>query len=172
MYRLKHIIIVFLTLLSCVGCDQATKAVAKEYLPRNEIVSFAGDTVRLQYVVNKGGFLGMGGSLPEKIRGLIFTLGVGAIVISVLSYLLLASPIAPATTIALSLICGGGFGNLIDRIAYGGYVVDFLNIGVGSLRTGIFNVADVAIMTGAFLALLSGTRHERKNKRSDTSATK
>jgi signal peptidase II len=38
--------------------------------------------------------------------------------------------------------------NLIDRIAVGS-VIDFLNVGVGSLRTGIFNLADVAIMAGA-----------------------
>ena len=90
MHRLKHIIIVCLILLSCAGCDQATKAIAKEYLPRNEIMSFMGDTVRLQYIENKGGFLSMGDSLPKKTRGLIFTVAAGAIVILMLCYLLVA----------------------------------------------------------------------------------
>ena len=163
MHRLKHIIIVCLILLSCAGCDQATKAIAKEYLPRNEIMSFMGDTVRLQYIENKGGFLSMGDSLPKKTRGLIFTVAAGAIVILMLCYLLVASSLTPTITIALSLICGGGFGNLIDRILYGGHVIDFLNIGIGGLRSGIFNVADVALMAGAFLILLSSTQRGRND---------
>jgi signal peptidase II len=32
-------------------------------------------------------------------------------------------------------------------------VTDFLNVGIGNLRTGIFNIADMAIMTGALLLL-------------------
>ena len=140
MHRLKHVIVVFLTLLACVGCDQAMKGVAKEYLPRSDVMSFAGDTVRLQYTENKGAFLSMGASLPEKARRLIFTVGVGAIVVALLCYLLMVPPLTPTTTIALSLICGGGLGNLIDRIAYSGHVIDFLNVGFGGLRTGIFNV--------------------------------
>ena len=34
----------------------------------------------------------------------------------------------------------------MDRVTQGGNVTDFLNIGVGPLRTGIFNCADVALM--------------------------
>jgi signal peptidase II len=67
-----------------------------------------------------------------------------------------------ATTVALSLIAGGGLSNLIDRIAYGGYVIDFLNIGLGGLRTGIFNIADVAIMVGAISLIVRSLRHERR----------
>jgi signal peptidase II len=54
-----------------------------------------------------------------------------------------------------SLIVGGGFSNLVDRIFNRGIVVDFMNMGVGGLRTGIFNVADVAIMAGVGLLLLN-----------------
>jgi len=53
--------------------------------------------------------------------------------------------------LALSLIFSGGLSNFYDRIANNGAVVDFLNIGIGSLRTGIFNVADIAIMLGVLL---------------------
>jgi len=47
----------------------------------------------------------------------------------------------------MSLILGGGLSNLYDRIAYG-KVVDFMNMGIGDLRTGIFNVADMFILAG------------------------
>jgi signal peptidase II len=53
------------------------------------------------------------------------------------------------------MLLGGGLSNLFDRIAYGGYVLDFLNVGIGPLRTGIFNVADMFIMAGVFVMLFS-----------------
>ena len=48
----------------------------------------------------------------------------------------------------------GGIGNLIDRVFHGGLVIDFLNMGIGPVRTGIFNVADMAIMAGFALLIL------------------
>ena len=58
-------------------------------------------------------------------------------------------------TATLALIVAGGLGNLYDRVFEGGAVTDFLNVGVGPLRTGIFNVADVAIVAGVLLMMLS-----------------
>ena len=161
MPRLKRIILVFLVLFSCVGCDQTTKVAARRYLPRNEILSIAGDTLRFQYAENKGGFLGMGSSLPGKIRNFLFTVGIGVFIVAALCYLLV-SPLPTVTVAALSLICGGGCGNLIDRIAHGGYVIDFLSVGVGGLRTGIFNIADMAIMVGALLMVLRGGKQKKE----------
>ena len=67
---------------------------------------------------------------------------------ALLAYLFISKPQNPIVSVAIALIVGGGVSNLIDRLRYGGYVVDFLNVGIGSLRTGIFNVADMAIMVG------------------------
>lgn len=160
MTRFIQLAVVAITLLSCIGCDQATKAVATECLPRNEIVSLAGDTVRLQYTENRGSFLSIGSTLPKKARSLLFTFGIGVIVIGILGYLAFVPVMPRRTTVALSLIAGGGLSNLIDRVVHGGYVVDFLNIGVGSLRTGIFNVADMVLMFGMALLVLRNLRHE------------
>jgi signal peptidase II len=61
---------------------------------------------------------------------------------------------------ALTLIVAGGAANLLDRLAYGA-VVDFLNLGIGGrLRTGIFNVADLAIAAGAAVLALSSNGRE------------
>ena len=62
--------------------------------------------------------------------------------------------------VASALVIGGGIGNLIDRIYNGGYVVDFMNMGINHIisfipRTGIFNVADIWIMLGAALLLFA-----------------
>jgi signal peptidase II len=56
-------------------------------------------------------------------------------------------------TLALGLLLGGAIGNFIDRIRFG-YVVDFVDIGVGSWRFYVFNVADMAV-TCFFLLLIA-----------------
>ena len=56
----------------------------------------------------------------------------------------------------MALVVGGGLGNLVDRVMREGAVVDFLNVGIGPVRTGIFNMADVFIVAGvSFLVLWS-----------------
>ena len=62
--------------------------------------------------------------------------------------------------VGLVLFVAGGLSNLVDRIAIGS-VIDFLNIGIGPIRTGIFNVADVAIMLSMVLLLADRYRARR-----------
>jgi len=59
-----------------------------------------------------------------------------------------------ARLLGVALIVAGGASNWIDRLVIGS-VVDFLNVGIGPVRTGIFNVADVAIMLGVMLIVLA-----------------
>jgi signal peptidase II len=66
-----------------------------------------------------------------------------------------------AQFVALGLLLAGGVGNLIDRINQNGHVTDFLNVGIGPVRTGIFNVADMAIMAGAGLLFWLSFRQEQ-----------
>jgi len=63
----------------------------------------------------------------------------------------------PRAALGLTLVAAGGVSNLIDRLLRGS-VTDFMNLGVGALRTGIFNVADVAIVVGALLVVSAGER--------------
>jgi signal peptidase II len=136
-----------------------TKRLAAESLAGVPAQSFLGDTVRLTYVENAGGFLNLGATLPPWARMTVFTVAVGA-------FLLLMVAAAWRRgwrqwhTVALSLLLAGGFSNWADRLN-DGRVVDFLNVGIGALRTGIFNVADVAIMVGVALFLFAETRASR-----------
>jgi len=66
--------------------------------------------------------------------------------------------------VGVSLFVAGGASNLLDRIVYG-TVIDFIHVGVGPLRTGIFNVADMAIMLGAALVMWAGFRAEANDER-------
>jgi signal peptidase II len=60
--------------------------------------------------------------------------------------------------VALALLVGGGLSNWYDRLVNDGRVVDFMVLGIGRLRTGVFNVADIAIMLGIGLMLLGSRR--------------
>lgn len=159
--RLSRIALVSAILIGCVGCDQTTKSLARDYLQGHAAVSFLGDTLRLQYAENAGAFLSLGASLPHRWGIAVFTIGGIAFVVATLLYALTAFKSGWLRAAALALICGGGIGNLVDRVRFHGHVTDFLNMGVGSMRTGIFNVADVALMVGIGLFFLAYQRFER-----------
>ena len=162
MTRLKRLLLMAPVMLSCVGCDRITKAVAREYLADSPGRSFWGELFRLQYAENPGAFLGMGAGLPETARFWVFIMAVGAVLLGVLVWTLSSRSLRPVGVVALSLVLGGGLSNLYDRVVNGGAVVDFLNLGLGGLSTGVFNVVDVAISTGVTLLLIGELMRSRK----------
>jgi signal peptidase II len=83
----------------------------------------------------------------------VFTWGVAALVLWTLWIALVRQP-ARLHALGAALVAAGGLGNLWDRLVAGGLVIDFLNLGIGPLRTGIFNVADLAIVAGVVLLAL------------------
>lgn len=150
--------------LGCVGCDQASKLLAGQSLAGRGPLSYLGGTLRLQYAENPGAFLSLGAGMPEGWRYGLFTLLVGIFLAGLLVYLLRANGSGWPATVALSLVLGGGVGNLIDRIAHQGRVIDFLNMGIGSLRTGVFNIADLAITCGALCYALLLCRRTKSSQ--------
>jgi len=114
--------------------------------------SYLGDSFRIIYAENEGAFLSLGSELPENVRFWLLAI----IPILALGYfgftLFFNTTVGQWQRIAFAFIISGGGSNIIDRILEG-KVVDFLNIGIGELRSGIFNIADMAIMAGLFLIL-------------------
>jgi signal peptidase II len=150
-----------LAMLGTIGCDHLTKHVAGRTLANGPELSYLADTIRLGYVENPGGFLGLGATLPPLVRTWVFSAATGALLV-VLLVLLLRRRWEGWAAIGLTLFAAGGISNWLDRVADGeGTVVDFLNVGIGSLRTGIFNVADVAIMAGAAVFVFAELRAAR-----------
>ena len=142
----------FLLCVTCVGCDQYTKVIADQQLVNQPVRSYCADMVRIQYARNRGGFLSLGGSLSPTTRFWLLTVMNGLILGGALLFLLLRKNLPLSVWIAIGLIIAGGLGNLIDRVRLNGEVIDFLNVGIGSLRTGIFNIADMAILAGEIMA--------------------
>lgn len=141
-------------LAAAVGCDHATKQLAQSSLAPLHVVSLARDTVRLQLASNPGGFLSLGAGLPWELRQTFFLVLVPLAIAVICWVLLRPSHVNGARLVAAALIAGGGLANWLDRLMNAGMVTDFVSLGVGPLRTGIFNLADVVIVAGIGLALL------------------
>ena len=152
---LKRSLLIITIVISCVGCDQSTKILAKNALSQSDTISLFDDVFRLEYIENKGAFLSMGSELSEDIRYLVLVPGIGLMMLLFAAYLLLNNGISNLVLVAYSMILAGGIGNLADRVFNHGAVVDFLNVGIGSVRTGIFNFADLFIVIGVAIAIIA-----------------
>jgi signal peptidase II len=142
--------------LVTIGCDRVTKQAATVMLAGAPVRSYLGDTVRLAYAQNTGGFLGLGADWPSPVRTGVFTVGTCILLL----WLLAAASKRRWSSVAMlgiTLFAAGASSNWLDRVLHGS-VVDFLNVGIGPVRTGIFNVADVALMLGIALVVLTEAR--------------
>jgi signal peptidase II len=146
-------------LLATAGCDRVTKHYAVMNLAGMPGQSYLGDTIRLDYHENAGGFLSAGATWRPETRIVVFQLANGAFLLGAMLLAIRYQWSRLAAT-GLILFVAGGLSNLIDRLAMGS-VIDFLNVGIGSIRTGIFNVADVAILAGLTLLLVEQFRSDR-----------
>src|SRR5688500_15535908 len=146
-------IALLMIILTTIACDRVTKHAATTMLEGMPVRSYLADTIRVGYVENAGGFLSFGATLPPVARTAFFTVATGLTLLTLIVFAIRrwwdGWPL-----LGVTLVVAGGASNWIDRIARGS-VVDFLNVGVGPVRTGVFNVADVAIMFGAGIFLLA-----------------
>ncbi|HRF50419.1 MAG TPA: signal peptidase II, partial [Anaerolineales bacterium] len=144
-YRVGLSVILF---LFCTGFDRLSKHYAQRNLATAAPLSLLNDTLRIQYAENPGAMLGIGASMPDEIRFALFVVAVSAALGMLLAYAIGTHSMGKLQFVGLLLVGSGGVGNLVDRLTNKGAGIDFLNIGVGSLRSGIFNLADVFIVAG------------------------
>lgn len=150
-FRIHRWFLILCLSLGTVGCDQVTKTVVRDSLS-DQVITLMGGIVRLQHAENTGVFLSFGENLPGWARFIFFIVIVAIFLIGLIWFLMQEKKPNSLSTIGLTLILAGGVGNLIDRMEKGS-VTDFLNIGIGWLRTGIFNIADMAIIAGIMLVI-------------------
>jgi len=164
--RLSLLVVVIAT----IGCDRVTKHAATLILAGTAERSYLADTVRLTYAENTGGFLGVGAAWPPAVRTTVFVVLTGLVLIG-LAGIAMRRAATPWQQLGFALFLAGGALNWFDRVGQG-RVVDFLNVGIGPLRTGIFNVADVALMTGVAIFMAAefrAMRHARELQAGDPS---
>lgn len=163
----KIAFLLFVMLLN-IGCDQKTKQIAKETLMHEPSTSYVNDIFRLVYAENNGAFLSMGSGLPDDMRYLVLSILPIIVLGIMLLYTLFSKELTFYQSVAMAFIIGGGFSNILDRLVNDGRVVDFMNMGLGSLRTGIFNFADLSIVFGMIAFLLLGFVNNDKEQATTT----
>jgi signal peptidase II len=152
-------ILALLLLLITIGCDRVTKHVATARLAGMPAQSYLAGTVRLEYAENRGAFLSVGAHLSEWSRFVVLQCGVAAI-LAFLAFVALKQRWSGLALAGASFTIAGGLSNLADRISRGS-VVDFMTMGIGPWWTGIFNVADLAIVLGGTLIVIGRSREPK-----------
>ena len=147
--------LIVLVVLFSVTCDQLAKGAARQRLEGRGSVTAAGGVVELRYVENSGAFLSLGSALPRPLRMAAFIAFPMIVLAGMIVYIALRRETAWTVIAGLSFIVGGGCGNLIDRLLHDGRVSDFIIIGFGPLHTGIFNLADLFVLAGCVMLLLT-----------------
>ena len=127
--------------------DQLTKSWLVANVEPGGAIAIVGDWLRLIHGRNDGGLFGLFGGSAAVLA--IASLGVIGLIVA---YHARSKPNV-VLSIALGLLLGGAIGNLIDRIRFG-YVIDFVDAGIGTLRFYTFNVADSAISIAILLLIL------------------
>jgi signal peptidase II len=131
--------------------DQLAKAWIVGNIAPGQVVDVVGSWVRLIFSRNDGALFGLFGSSAG-----LFAIGSLA-VLGLIVWYHARTPRSLLLSIALGLLLGGALGNLIDRLRLG-YVVDFVDMGIGTLRFFTFNVGDSAISTAILLLLFLALR--------------
>ncbi|MEW5814534.1 MAG: signal peptidase II [Spirochaetota bacterium] len=154
--RQSIIRVIFIILIAAVviGCDQSTKFMARKTLKNLGTVKVVDDIFILRYVENNGAFLSFGSNWSPRLRYFVFILFPILLLSIFIIYILKSKKANIWQIIAFAFITGGGISNLIDRIIFNGYVTDFMNLGVATMRTGIFNCADLFILAGIIIILI------------------
>lgn len=137
-----------------VVADQLSKAWVVGRLAPGQSIDVADGLLRIVHGQNDGGLFGLfGGQAPVFA---VVSIGVVALIVA---YEARAGR-SLLVTVALGLLLGGAIGNLVDRVRIG-YVVDFVDAGIGTVRWYTFNVADAAISCSILLLLVIAVRAEQ-----------
>lgn len=153
-------------MIGSVVVDQLTKRLVVAFLAERGSVDVIPGVLRFTYVENDGAAFGM---LSEH-RWVFMVISTVAIV-AMLIYLWKFRPTSQWACWGISLIIGGGIGNMIDRI-YLDYVIDFIDFcAFPKLWAWVFNVADACVCVGAGIlcvwcvaSLISETKAAKKKK--------
>ncbi len=151
--RILRTLVILAILGSTIGCDQISKNIVRHRIGDKEQISLINPYLTLTKIENNGAFLSLGNGLPQPVKLLLLTILPLTVLGLLLTYLLTSKRLSPPAIMGISFVVGGGIGNIYDRIIYGS-VTDFLHINFVIFQTGIFNMADVSIMTGITVVLM------------------
>lgn len=161
--RITRLILIFLIVAGSIGCDQVSKKMVRHSVTPYETIAVIGQHLTVTNVENSGAFLSLGNSLSSSLRSVLLSVIPLLLLGGALIYIIYKKNISLFPLLGFCFIIGGGFGNIYDRIAYGS-VTDFLHIQFGIFQTGIFNLADVSIVTGTVIIFINSIQRNRAAK--------
>ena len=138
--------IILITLITLV-IDQTSKYLILINMKEFESIPIINNFFKVTFMKNTGAaFSFLEGNVP------LIIIVTSIIIIFILRYIKITNP-KRQEKIFYSLIIGGAFGNLIDRIVHG-YVIDFLDFNLFGYNYPVFNVADISIVVGIFSLII------------------
>ena len=149
--------------------DIWTKALVLRKIDLHEAIPVIPGFFQLVHVRNTGAAFGIGANAASKLVPLLLNIGAIAVFIVVVIYALRSAVTDKVLQTGLHLILGGAIGNLLDRFRFG-YVVDFLDVYIGSSHWPAFNVADSAICIGIGLLFLDMRKKPETESEQETAA--
>ncbi|SHG65450.1 signal peptidase II [Winogradskyella jejuensis] len=160
-------LLIALIVIGNLAVDQLSKIWVRANFIYGETKELIGDKFVMQYVENKGAFLGMGSDMNPTLHFILLKLLPLLVLLYVVYYIVKTKSLDKLSLIAFSCIVGGGLANVIDRFLFSS-VTDFFFIDLGGVfKTGIFNVADVAVTTGMFMLIFSNFIMKKKKDTSN-----
>lgn len=166
----RRSIFIIVTVILTITLDQVSKIMVRTQVTPGSKTEIIGELLSLHNVENTGAFLGMGSDLNPTLK--LFLLLILPVVVLgfVLRYLFKDKSLDNWSLFAFASIIGGGIANVYDRFAYGS-VTDFLFMKLtDTLRTGIFNLADLSVTTGMIILVVVSFK-KKKIDNNDTIKT-
>lgn len=164
--RSHRISVFWLLSFAVLPLDQLTKWLARTYLVGSHEYYLGPFFARFELAENPGAFLSLGANWSDQMRFWILTVSVFFILGWAAWSLFISKPQNRHEFWGLQFLLVGGIGNLIDRV-YKSTVTDFVQVGIGPVQTGIFNIVDMLILAALFI-MLAGLRDQKSQKKSKT----
>ena len=152
-------------LVTSLVLDIISKMIIVNNLHLGEKIEYLGGFLRITLVYNRGGVFG----IAQGYKNVFLVISI-IVLIAIIIYYFYEKNKTMLFTVSMALIVSGAIGNIIDRVIPGRTgVVDFISVGFGSTRWPAFNVADSAIVVGAFFLVYTFYKEEIKGKKVNTS---
>ena len=151
--KIKRNLLIVLIVFFSIGCDQFSKSIVRYNIDDNETVQVLKDYIVLITVENTGAAFGVGANLPSGLKVFYLQLIPIAILLFLFRLILIDKELSMLIVVGIAFAIGGAFGNILDRIFYGS-VTDFIQLNIGTYKSGIFNIADIIVVLGMLLVII------------------
>ena len=160
--KTTRIITIIAIIILSITFDQVSKIIVRNTISYHENIKVIGEYFTLTKVENTGAFLSLGSQIPKAVYYILMVLLPVCVIGYAFYYLLTKQNLSKAIIIGISLVIGGGIGNIIDRVLFGS-VTDFMYMDFVIFHTGVFNIADNCVMAGMAFILFDMFINKKKN---------